>query len=185
LDAIDKDQTFTFHIQKLTSEELAKNNFAGETRREGNDIYMVYNGDRATLAHELKHGNQYLTGELSQGGFTTDMYDEMNALIRGFAYDEGYKEFGSFDNINYSSTRSLYGNTVSPVELNINTPSFVVMAFTKAPAINNHEMTKILESNFQTFHSAYLRAGIGAFESIVKAYDDIYKAPINEYLPKQ
>ena len=85
-------------------------------------IEISYNGNLGSLGHELKHGHQFLEGEISfnlfngSAGLLGDLNDEKAAYDRGYAIDETVmnNKRHSFDNITKAKIQVLKEDGVMP-----------------------------------------------------------------------
>ncbi len=191
LKEMDGDPKLTFHLQQYTAKELEKEGVSGDTRRDGSDIFIRYDGESATLAHELKHGYQHIKGELMQGGYLSDAFDEQESMVRGFAYDETYHNFGNYNNITVPLVYSMYegtDNDVSPVRLNMDTPSGTVVNFTRAPKSNMIIINSIMAQTFYNYYGYLVRPkyqgglGLKASQAFPLAHDDVNAMPFKELI---
>jgi hypothetical protein len=169
---MEEDKEVTFHLTATveTDPELVKAGAQGITKREGNEVFIKYANGSGPLAHELKHGYQYLTGELDPGGFLRDVYDEQSSLIRGFAYSENYHFLKNYSEITTEYVLKSYeGRNVASISLNSESTIFAVLAFSKAAGPNMKTLRSGVNEYIDNVKSQLIQSGATPCEAIYKA----------------
>lgn len=113
MEAMENDQTLTYHLESVNSNDQRLYNDSKQVYDNGvtsqdpsGNVTILYTG-RANLAHELKHGYQYISGDLDRLRVLHDSYDEMTAFNRGYAYDESYRGFTNYGDVNQAFVHNI------------------------------------------------------------------------------